>query len=243
MLPELYHAYHSLHMEDLHFWLGLADQAGDPILELGCGTGRILIPLVQAGYKCMGIDHDLEMLRFLRSGVSQGIHPKPDLLAADVTCFNLAIQFPLIIFPCNTFSTLEAKERNVCLENIRRHMNTGGIFAVSLPNPELLNHLPIRSGIELEDEFIHPQTGNPVQVSSAWRRTSHSFSVNWVYDQLFPNGTVVRTTLNISQQLVNVEDYLHEIKDVGLRVLSLYGDFDRSTYSANSPELIILATI
>lgn len=230
-------------MEDLHFWLGLAAQAGDPILELGCGTGRLLIPLVQAGYKCMGIDHDLEMLRFLRSSVSQGIHPKPAILAADVTCFSLAMHFPLIIFPCNTFSTLDAKQRTACLEHIRRHMMPDGTFAVSLPNPELLSHLPIRSGIEFEDEFIHPQTGNPVQVSSAWRRTSHSFSVKWVYDQLFPDGTVERTTLNASHQLVTAQVYLDEIKDIGLRVLTMYGDFDRSTYSANSPYLIILATI
>ena len=58
MFPQLYHAHHNRSLEDLPFWLELAAQAGDPILELGCGTGRVLIPLAQAGYHTIGLDND-----------------------------------------------------------------------------------------------------------------------------------------------------------------------------------------
>ena len=53
MLPSVYHAHHNRHLEDLPFWLDLAAQTGDPLLELGCGTGRVLIPLAQAGYRTL----------------------------------------------------------------------------------------------------------------------------------------------------------------------------------------------
>jgi ubiquinone/menaquinone biosynthesis C-methylase UbiE len=48
MFPQLYHIHHNAHTEDLPFWLKLAQQQGGPVLELGCGTGRVLIPLIQA---------------------------------------------------------------------------------------------------------------------------------------------------------------------------------------------------
>ena len=63
MFPELIHAHHNRHLEDLPFWLDLAGETGDPLLELGCGTGRLLVPLGQAGHRVIGVDHDPAMLK------------------------------------------------------------------------------------------------------------------------------------------------------------------------------------
>ena len=138
MFPQLYHTHHNRNLEDLPFWLELAAQAGDPILELGCGTGRVLIPLAQAGYRTVGLDNDPAMLKFLQTQLGPGIPHSPELIEADISEFELARQFPLIILPCNTFSTLSNEQRLDCLGCVRRHLRYGGIFAVSLPNPELL---------------------------------------------------------------------------------------------------------
>ena len=242
MLPALYHAHHSLHLEDLPFWLELASQSDGPILELGCGTGRVLIPLAQAGHRVVGIDHDLAMLRYLRTSLP--MHARFDLflIAADITDFWLNPRSGLILLPCNTLSTLSQAERQACLACTRRHLQPGGTFAVSLPNPQVLDQLTSQSTPELEDEFIHPTTGNPVQVSSAWQRTKWAFDVTWNYDQLFPDGTVERVTMKASHHLVSTQGYLDEIQSAGLRVAHLYGDFDLSPYASESPNLIILAT-
>jgi len=242
MFPELYHAHHSLHLEDLPFWRALASQTGDPILELGCGTGRVLIPLAQAGYKCFGVDRDPGMLQFLRTHIDQRFTRNPYLVNADISLYSLAEQFALVILPCNTFSTLNMSERQACLWCVRKHLRPGGIFAFSVPNPELLEHLPAISRSELEDEFFHPITGNPVQVSSSWRRRKNTFVVIWNYDQLFPDGTVARWTMDINHQRISVHDYLDEIRAASLQVQNVYGDFDRSGYTSESPNLIILAT-
>ena len=242
MLPQLYHAHHSRYLEDLPFWLELAAQVGDPILELGCGTGRVLIPLVQAGYHSVGLDNDLSMLKFLQVTIgSQELHTLL-LVAADLCRFNLAEKFPLIILPCNTFSTLNIGQRVACLQSVRRHLSEGGSFAVCVPNPELISRLPTDATAELEDEFIHPDTGNPVQVSSSWRRTKRTLQLTWLYDQLFPDGTVDRTVVNILQQLTTLNIYLSEFENEGLMVRELFGDFDRSPYTDDSAQLIILAS-
>jgi SAM-dependent methyltransferase len=239
MLPELYHAHHSRYTEDLPFWLGLADQMGAPVLELGCGTGRVLVPLAQAGYRIFGMDHDLAMLRFLMGRVKPA-EPRPLLVASDLTRFNLALRFPLIILPCNTYSTLRENERLACLGCVHRHLKPDGRFAVSIPNPRRLENLPARSASEVEDEFLHPETGNPVQVSSAWRRTKDTFQVTWTYDQLYPDGKVDRHLTKTIHQLLSVDRYLDEMRAARLEVTDLYGDFDRSPYDGESPYLIVV---
>jgi SAM-dependent methyltransferase len=241
MFPLLYHAHHSHFTSDLHFWKELASQSGSPVLELGCGTGRVLIPLAEAGCSCVGIDHDLAMLNFLQANLDPIQKPAPQLIQADICRFNLGIQFPLIIIPCNTLSTLDEQQRRSCLECTRRHIRKGGIFAASLPNPETLRHLPAESVSEVEDEFIHPQSGNPVQVSSSWRRAKHTFTLTWTYDHLFPDGTVERLNVDTVHHLVPAEQYLDDFRQAGFNISAVYGDYDRSPYTADSPSLIILA--
>jgi len=242
MFPQLYHAHHNRSLEDLPFWLELAAQAGDPILELGCGTGRVLIPLAQAGYHTIGLDHDPAMLKFLQTHLGLDIQHSIELIEADITEFDLARKFPLIILPCNTFSTLSNEQRLGCLKCVVKHLQKGGIFAVSLPNPELLLRLPARSQPELEDEFIHPATGNPVQVSSPWRRKKNTFTVTWTYDHLLPDGSVDRMEVNATHLVINLITYKADFEISGLVIRELFGDFDRSQYAAESPNLIILAS-
>jgi SAM-dependent methyltransferase len=241
MLPELYHAHHSRHMEDLPFWLNLAARQGSPLLELGCGTGRLLIPLAQAGFKTLGMDYDPDMLRYLKKNIPLAAGCEPLLILADISHFSLGKQFPLVILPCNTYSTLPEVSRRDCLRCVHQVLQPGGLFAASLPNPALLKSLPAHADIELEDEFSHPITGNPVQVSSAWQRTGKTFTVTWIYDHLFADGHVERHKQKASHYLIPVDEYAVEIQAAGMKIRAMYGDFDRSTYAADSPLLILLA--
>ncbi len=243
MIAELIHAHHNRHLEDLPFWLDLAAETRDPLLELGCGTGRILIPLAQAGHRVVGVDHDLTMLKYLQAHIPPHIKPVPFLVIADIRRFNLAMQFPLIILPCNTFSTLAENERMACLRRISKHLKPGGVFTVSIPNPDVMKNLPTRSAGQVEEEFILPQTGNPVQVSSTWHRTNATFRVTWIYDHLLPDGRVERFPVETSHQMIPANAYLDEIKSVGMKVTGIYGDFDRTAYRQDSPDLIIVAAV
>ncbi len=241
MLPDLYHAHHSRHMEDLPFWLSLAAQVGDPILELGCGTGRVLVPLAQAGYDCFGLDRDLGMLDFLRASLVQQEPRQPSFFAADICRFSLGMQFSLVIIPCNTLSTLNNSELEACLRCVHKHLQPGGLFAASLPNQRWLDHLPARSLPELEEEFIQPFTSNPVQVSSGWQRTRRLFTVTWIYDVLYPDGSVQRVTMQASHVMRTVQAYREAFRAAGFSIREYYGDYDRSNYSDESSSLVIVA--
>jgi SAM-dependent methyltransferase len=241
MFPYLYHAHHSLHTEDLAFWLDLAAQRPGPILELGCGTGRVLIPLAGSGHAVVGLDSDPGMLALLKANLPPALQQNVRVFRADFTRFRLACSFGLILMPCNTYSTLSPEERRLTLIRVREHLSRGGEFAVSLPNPDWLRSLPARSAAEVEEVFAHPLDGEPVQVSSAWRRTRQEFVLVWHYDHLKPDGTVERLTVQRKHHLAPVADYLAEFRAAGFAQLQSFGDFDRSVFSADSPELILLA--
>jgi SAM-dependent methyltransferase len=234
MFPTLYHAHHSQYKEDLPFWLVLAHQQGSPVLELGCGTGRVLLPLAQAGFRTVGLDNDLG---------PPDLQPAPLLFAANLAEFHLAVRFPLVLLPCNTWSVLDAGQRRKALDCIIHHLSPGGMFASSIPNPEFLRELPSSSEADIDETFIHPLTGNPVQVSSSWQRTHSQFAVTWHYDHLLPDGEVERLTVQSRHDLIPAETYMDELRQAGMQIRALYGEFDGSPADRWAANLIFLASI
>lgn len=239
--PILYHAHHRDYKADLPFWLGLARKQGSPILELGCGTGRVLIPLATAGYTLYGLDLDPGMLEVCRQGVPSAVADDVHTIQADLTSFKIETRFPLILLPCNTFSSLASEAQKSTLACVYQHLSPEGLFAVSLPNPEILSQVDPSDHSEIEMTFPHPKTLNPVQVSYELNRTDHNVHIDWYYDQLLPDGRTDRVTISTIHWLTTTTEYLDNFNQASYTVAKLYGDFDYSPYSSNAPNLIILA--
>ena len=240
MQAMLYHAHHNQDLEDLPFWLELAKKQGGPILELGCGTGRITLPLVQAGYHLTGLDMSAEMLAYQQMLASQAGIKSPELVQADMTQFNLNRHFPLVILPCNTYSTLNQDQRKNTLTCVRRHLTSNGMFAASMPNPEWLAELEDEQEIEIETVFLHPETGNPVQASNEWRRHGEQLEICWHYDHLLPDGQVERFSQSTSHWLISADVYVEEMNSFGFEVKT-YGDFDFQPFTPEQPFLVFTA--
>jgi SAM-dependent methyltransferase len=240
-IPLLVHIHYALDSEDLPFWLNLAQSTGDPILELGCGTGRVLLWLAQAGHTLVGLDHDRAMLVFLRGIIPVGIEERIHLLMANLAAFHFGCRFPLILLPCNTLSTIRGPARESLFVRVSEHLCPGGTFAASIPNPLWLAELPVVGEEEVEETLIHPESGHPLQISSSWERQPGTFRLRWHYDYLLPDGQVERTTLETIHDLVPLDDYQAGLENAGLALEAVYGDFDRSSYSADSPNLILVA--
>jgi SAM-dependent methyltransferase len=244
--PLLYYTHYNHHLEDLPFWLDLADRQGGPILELGCGTGRVLIPLIKAGHRAFGLDDDYAMLSFLKFKLAsecenEFLHQAP-IFQADMRSFHLHARFPFIFVPCNTWSILDPPGRQRALANISAHLSPTGLFVASVPNPLLLRELPARSDVEFEESFEHPLSRNPVQVSSGWKRDKIKFTVSWYYDHLLPDGTVERLKVNAAHHLSTTDDFLDELRMAGLQINATWGDFDGSAYAPDSTYLILAAS-
>jgi len=212
------------------------------VLELGCGTGRVLIPLAQVCPSTFGLDNDADMLAFLRRSLPSTLRSRVNVWLADLAAFHLEARFSLIVLPCNTFSTLSKEKRQKMLVVVHRHLEAGGVFAASMPNPEYLLRLPATAESEMEEIFPHPSDGEPVQVSSSWKRTGRTFSIYWNYDHLLPDGRVERTPAQVRHLLETPQTYIKELSSAGFEKPLLLGDFDGSPYASDSPYLILLAT-
>ncbi|MCX8062195.1 MAG: class I SAM-dependent methyltransferase [Anaerolineales bacterium] len=232
--PPLYHAHHANYSEDLPFYLELARRYGGPILELGCGTGRVLHALQNSGYTMIGFDVDLNMLRYLRGRATAKV------FCADMISFGLSPVFRLALLPCNTYSTFAPPQRLALLRSVWRSLQNGGAFVTSFPNPALLQTLPAKVETELEEVFLHPSTQNPVQVFTTWQRREAWFEVQWSYDQLFPNGEVERFVYRQVYALADLDLFVREIESCGFIIRATYGSFDKKPLISHSPSVIMV---
>ena len=182
------------------------------------------------------------MLAFHRQNSPVDLSSMVDVIQADFTQLHLAARFGLVMMPCNTYSTLPEEARFKALLHIKRHMQPNGLFVASLPNPTTLMNLPANGAAELEEIFTHPISGAPVQVSSAWKRTSRQCTIYWHYDHLLPEGIVRRSTMQITHQLETIKVLRDEFNRAGFTITHQLGDFNQSPYQADSPYWIILAT-
>lgn len=115
---------------DISFLSDMADQHGDPILELCCGTGRIAVPLAEKGWQVTGIDVSDSMLEVAKRKSSQ-----VNWLKADVTNFEVEDKFSLIIFPLNSiFHLLRIEDLESCFQCVKKHLKPEGIFIVDTFN-------------------------------------------------------------------------------------------------------------
>ncbi|HIE57968.1 MAG TPA: class I SAM-dependent methyltransferase [Anaerolineales bacterium] len=241
LYPALYHSHHKNVTEDLPFWRTLARWQGDPVLELGCGTGRVLLPLAQDGRIVYGIDNSPAMLSFLQQRIPDGLHSKIHLREADITNFQFKTRFRLVFLPCNTYSAFDTPGRAAILEHSFQHLQPGGVFAISTPNPNLLQALQTNEDAEIETIFTHPETGNPVQVSNNWVREDEVIRMNWHYDHIYPDGKVERLTASTRHYLSTMETYITEFIAAGFTIQATYRNFETGKYKPDASHLIIVA--
>lgn len=130
---------------DLPLWEELAERQGDPVLELGCGTGRVALHLARRGHRVYGLDRDQELLDALAeraadlrpSGVGKksaaGTEPSVVPVQADARSFELADPVALVLAPTHLLQLLpDAAARAECLRRIAAALRPGGHFAAAI---------------------------------------------------------------------------------------------------------------
>jgi SAM-dependent methyltransferase len=123
---------------DLPFYLDLARQEGPRVLEVACGSGRLLMPLVRAGLCVVGIDISPHMLALARVKLEAApVAGQAELVQTDMRTFELDQRdFDLAIVPVKSFAYLtETDEQLQCLESIRAHLRPAGLLALDLLHP------------------------------------------------------------------------------------------------------------
>ncbi len=134
---------------DLPLYLDQVERHGGPVLELGCGTGRICLPIAATGLECVGIDNAPVLIAKARAKAAiAGIDVT--LVEEDVRAFSLGQTFGLVIFPYNAVNhLLDLTSLVACLSSVRRHMSSASRFIVDTFNPE-----PQQLGSDPEHETL-----------------------------------------------------------------------------------------
>ena len=123
--------------QGLAFFLDHAKKYGDPVLDLACGTGRVTIPLIEAGFSVVGLDISEPMLDYAREKAkSKGL--QGEWIRGDMANFDLKQKFNLILLAGATIGHLETLESlEGCLSSVRRHLTRTGRFIFGTFNPNL----------------------------------------------------------------------------------------------------------
>src|SRR5215472_4082187 len=120
--------------QDIAFYRDAANKHGGPVLELGCGTGRIALTIAEAGYNVTGLDISERMLERAekrRAAMNADVRERMRFVQGDMTRFNLNAKFQLIIIPFRPFQhLLETQQQIDCLECVGRHLAEGGHLIV-----------------------------------------------------------------------------------------------------------------
>jgi SAM-dependent methyltransferase len=149
---------------DLAFWLDVGRGAGGPVLEIGCGTGRVLLPLLEAGVDADGVDLFPAMLERARAkAAAKGL--KPRLVAGDMRDFTMPRRYARVICPFNAFAHADGAEPQIAtLRCAREHLDAGGAFVLHMSLPSPAYWLEPDGDPVLEVETRDPATGNTVQL-------------------------------------------------------------------------------
>jgi SAM-dependent methyltransferase len=240
--PRLLDAQYAGYSEDIPFWMALARRQGGPVLELGCGTGRVMRALIGQGYEAVGLDQDASMLAWARRRLPSSGAGRFGLVHGDLRSFKLGRAFPLVIIPCNTFAGLDTGEAKSALGCVHCHLNPHGLLAIDMPNPTTALLAEEPDGEPLA-EFIEPESGNPVQVFADERPLSREEQIRviWAYHELLPDGTRRILEVQTGYHLRGRETAETLLAQCGFPIVDFYGDYDFGAYGSTSDRLLVVA--
>lgn len=216
---------------DVRWYRDLANRVlGGPgtILELGCGSGRVTVPLARDGHQVVAMDQSAPMLAALearRARLPAAVRDRIDIREGDLRTFKVGRRFGLVIAAFNVLEHLYTRvELDACLRAVRRHLLPDAAFGfdVQLPDPGWLARDPSKKWARTR--FTHPTTGEKV-----WYSTSHDYDpvsqIAMIRLYYAPDGGGAEDVVLLSQRKYFPAELEALVAFSGLRVVEQHGDF------------------
>ena len=224
--------------DDLGFVTGLARETGGPLLELACGTGRLTIPLAEAGFEIVGLDRSGAMLDVARAKAAKldpAARGRIRFVEADMTAFELRERFGLAFAVFRGFMLLlDVEAQHAALAAVRRHLRPRGRLVLDLFDPRL-DWLP--PGTEMPSRLLTGDlpTGTRVEASPLQRTSDpvrQVFVEPWRFVERDADGTILREEQEVlTMRWTYRNEMRHLLTLAGFDDLHEYGD-----YAGSPPE-------
>jgi SAM-dependent methyltransferase len=228
----------------IDFYVGLAREAKGPVLDIACGTGRVLLPVLQAGADADGVDLFEPMLDTARRKAAD-LKLWPNLHHGDMANFQMPRRYAMVMITFNAFChMLTTQDQLRCLECIRRHLLPGGLLAFDGSFPGLTWIGAPQGRRELELETKHPRSGQTLRFydTRAFDRVAQIQRSRYEVELDETDGTtriihrsefLVRWTYKTEMELL--------LRAAGFERYEVCGGFDRRPLTQETDAMVVLA--
>jgi SAM-dependent methyltransferase len=243
----LYDWEHDRYLEDIDMHVGLARRFGGPVLELACGTGRLLGPLAKAGFAegCTGVDSSSAMLERARQRLER-LGVRATLVHQRLESFKIDAQFRTIIVALDSFGMLLKRDEQLkALSAVRTHATHDARLILDVSNGNL------RGSAEPPEELLHdltlpdPETGRPI-TKFVLRRPKPSEQLDDLmvfYDEQDGRGFLKRSMADFRLRWFTRFELELLLQSAGWQVDELYGNYDLEPYGPNSDRIVVVARL
>lgn len=217
------------------------------VLELGCGTGRILAPLARDGHTAIGVDVAPDMLARAAeriAGLGRAARARVHLVRADMRRFAFATRFPLVICPFNAFQHMYARaDAEATLASVRAHLSPGGIFAFDVLNPDLRWLTRNATKRWARTKFTHPTSGRRYEYSTnqTYDPITQIAYMRIYYEALDEDPATRRThVVRLAQRQFFPAELAALLANAGFTVVERWGDFGRAPLTGDAPSQVVV---
>jgi len=239
-----------LNRGDIKFFVDFANEIDGEVLELGCGTGRVLIPIAETGIKITGLDFSEQMLKRCR----EKLEPLPDstknlvsLVQGDMSDFSIDKKFELITTPFRPFQHLTTvKQQRACLACVKKHLEPDGRFVLDLFNPSiphLANQDRLKEFDTGEEPHVRPD-GTIIRRSARIADFDYVNQINdteLIYYVTDPQGKTTRLVHRFYMRYMFRFEAEYLLNLCGFEVENIYSSYDKKPYGEIYPgELIFV---
>lgn len=242
-----FHAYR----DDIDFFLSYAKKTTGKILDAGCGTGRILIPIAKLGKEIVGIDNSEHMLKICENKIKKEIKSKNiiTLIKASMTNFKIDKKFSLVIIPFGPFNYLiNTSEQINCLTCINRHLESKGILVFDVWYPNNYELLKSEHGYHVVKNQPYFKMPDGRKVQWGIKNVSVDYNKQLIYEEMYyninhPDGKREKLIYPCAMRYYHRYEIEHLLSLTGFRINKVYSDFKKNEFGNTYPsELIVEAT-
>lgn len=238
------------YMDDLPTLREFARRTGGPLLELGCGTGRLAVPLAGAGYEVTGVDLSAEMLaiarqRSLVAGKPAGkAAERLTLVEGDYRDAPLGGPYRLAFIVMNTFlHLLTQADQLAALRHWREHLAPDGLLLIDIFFPDIDVLAGLNGQVEFDKSWQDPETGAEImkQIIRTVDPAEQILHVTFLYDTVQPDGQMERTVVRFDLRYLWRFEAELLLERAGYTVEGIYGSWDLEPFDAGSERMILAA--